>query len=41
MEFSVVDDNDEFYENVAAESYRILKYGCGLFHFKKKSEGEA
>lgn len=40
MEFSVVDDNDEFYENVAAESYRILKYGCGLFHFKKKSEGE-
>lgn len=40
VEFSAIDDNDAFHENVAAENYRTLRYGCGLFHFKKKSEGE-
>lgn len=39
VEFSAIDDNDAFYENVAADNYRALNYGCGLFHFKKKSEG--
>ena len=39
VEFSAIDDRDVFHENVSAENYRILKYGCGLFHFKKKSEG--
>lgn len=41
VEFSAIDDNDAFHENVAAGNYRTLKYGCGLFHFKKKSEGNA
>ena len=35
LEFSVIDDNDVFHENVAAENFRSLKYGCGLFHFLK------
>lgn len=39
VEFSAIDDNDAFHENVAVESYRMLNYGCGLFHFKKKFEG--
>lgn len=38
VEFSAIDDNDQFHENVVAKSYRSLRYGCGLFHFKKKSE---
>ena len=41
VEFSAIDDNDAFHENVAVENYRTLNYGCGLFHFKKKSEGDA
>lgn len=40
VEFSAIDDNDVFHENVVVENYRTLRYGCGLFHFKKKSEGE-
>ncbi len=40
VEFSAIDDNDVFHENVAAENYRALQYGCGLFHFIKKSAGE-
>lgn len=39
MEFSVIDDNDEFYENVSPEDYHALNYGCGLYHFKKKCVG--
>lgn len=41
VEFSAIDDDDAFFENVAVESYRTLNYGCGVFHFKKKSEGDA
>lgn len=41
VEFSAIDDDDAFHENVAAENYRALQYGCGLFHFKKKPAGEA
>lgn len=40
VEFSAIDDNDVFHENVVVENYRTLRYGCGLFHFKKKSEGK-
>ncbi|WP_051328285.1 DUF268 domain-containing protein [Desulfatirhabdium butyrativorans] len=35
IEFSVIDDNDLFYENVDMQQYRSLSYGCGLFHFRK------
>ena len=35
IEFSVVDDDDVLHENVSPENYRELKYGCGLYHFKK------
>ena len=41
MEFSAIDDNGLFQENVAFEDYRTQRYGCGLFHFKKKLEGDA
>ena len=41
VEFSVIDDNDVFHESVSPENYRALNYGCGLFHFKKNSAGNA
>lgn len=34
-EFCAIDDNDVYHECVEAVNYRSLKYGCGLFHFKK------
>jgi hypothetical protein len=35
LEFSVIDDEDNFHEKVEFENYSHLDYGCGLFHFKK------
>ena len=40
VEFSAIDDKDAFHENVSVENYCTLNYGCGLFHFKKKLEGD-
>ncbi len=34
-EFSLVDDNNNFVENVKPEKYVNVKYSCGLFHFQK------
>lgn len=36
VEFSVIDDEDKLHEAVRPEDYRQLKYGCGLYHFKKQ-----
>jgi len=36
QEFSVVDDRDELLENVRPEDWRHLRYGCGLFLFRKR-----
>jgi len=33
--FSVVNDADEFVENVNPSDYDKSEYTCGLFHFKK------
>ena len=41
VEFSAIDDKDEFHVNVNPEYFRSLRYGCGLFHFKKKYKGNA
>lgn len=35
IEFSVIDDEGHFNENVDWRSYSTLHYGCGLFLFKK------
>lgn len=35
QEFSVVDDRNELHENVRVDDWRNLRYGCGLFLFKK------
>jgi hypothetical protein len=36
VEFSVVDDGNNYIENVNYLRYRQNNYSCGLFHFKKK-----
>ena len=39
VEFSVIDDENMFHENVEPgdfSSLKYLKYGCGLFHFRKR-----
>ncbi len=34
-EFSLVNDNNDFIENVNPEKYVRVNYSCGLFHFQK------
>lgn len=34
-EFSLVDDKGRFHQNTGTERAKDLKYGCGLFHFRK------
>jgi SAM-dependent methyltransferase len=34
--FSLIDDTENFTENVAIDRAKGLEYGCGLFHFKKR-----
>lgn len=34
-EFSLVNDKNDFVENVKPEKYLNVKYSCGLFHFQK------
>ncbi|MCX7046399.1 MAG: hypothetical protein NTX50_13055 [Candidatus Sumerlaeota bacterium] len=40
MEFSVVNDSNEFWENVAPQAYEEANYSCGLFVFGKPGAGE-
>lgn len=35
IEFSVIDDEDNYYENVNISDFKTMNYGCGLFHFRK------
>ncbi len=35
INFSVIDDEGNFYENVIPDDYKNLDYGCGLFLFTK------
>lgn len=35
VSFSVIDDHNNFYEDVNPKNYESLHYGCGLFEFKK------
>jgi len=37
LDFSVVDDENIFHEKVDPSHFTELKYGCGLFHFQKRS----
>lgn len=36
VEFSIIDDENMFHENVDLNAYSSLFYGCGLFHFRKR-----
>ena len=36
VEFSVIDDENMFHENIEPSRFSSLKYGCGLFHFRKR-----
>lgn len=36
IEFSIVDDENMFHENVDPSLFSGLHYGCGLFHFRKR-----
>jgi len=36
VEFSAIDDDDVFHQNVPPEIFRSMTYGCGLFHFRKR-----
>lgn len=36
-EFSYIDDENLFHENVSINNCPILKFGCGLYHFQKRS----
>ncbi len=38
IQFSVVDDNGSFFENVRPEDYENINFGCGLFMFTKVKE---
>lgn len=38
IEFSVVNDDGEFHENVAYQKYRNQWYGCGMFLFRKPNK---
>lgn len=35
VDFCIVDDNNDYFENVDFQKYRNSNYSCGLFHFKK------
>jgi len=35
VNFSFIDDNGKFHENVAPDQAAFANYGCGLFHFYK------
>ena len=37
VEFSVIDDQNIFHEKVDPNNFYALQYGCGLFHFRKRS----
>ncbi len=39
IEFSVINDKNEFVENVQPENYSDARYSCGLFLFKKPEAG--
>lgn len=36
VEFSAIDEENIFHEKADPKNFRDLKYGCGLFHFRKK-----
>lgn len=38
VQFSVVDDNGSFFENVRPEDYEKINFGCGLFLFTKVND---
>lgn len=38
IEFSAVNDENEFIENTSPKNFTRSEYSCGLFHFKKQGE---